>query len=129
MSCCRVSSSPGQATAPAPGLTAACKGRLHSDPHSPFPFSITGLWRRKEEKNVFLSLCLSSSSSSSWILCAVSSLPFAVSLFCPDGQLQNIKSSGQKFSPRSSSLGHWGHQSLRGHTEFPQLSLYHLFNS
>lgn len=53
MTYCRVSSSPGQATSPAPGRTAACKGKLHFDLHSPFLFSVTWLWRQKEENNVF----------------------------------------------------------------------------
>lgn len=53
MTYCRVSSSPGQAASPAPGRTAACKGKLHFDLHSPFLFSVTWLWRQKEENNVF----------------------------------------------------------------------------
>lgn len=122
MSYCRVSSSPGQATSRAPGLTAACKGKLHFDLHFPFLFSVTWLWRQKEEKNVFLSL------SPTLNYVSVLFLPFPLSVFCTDGHLWKIKSLGQ-FSPRSFSLGHWGHQSPRGHTDFSQFPLCHLFKS
>lgn len=88
-------------------------------------YSLSPGFGDKRKKRIFFSLSLSPTLNYVSVLL----LPFPLSLFCTDGQLWQMKSTGQKFSPRSSSLGHWDHQSPRGHTDFSKLPLYHLFKS